>query len=185
MSMYLVSEEGAKGLRALANTCEHLRTNELRNGERDDLKNGMGKMMMNAKAMRKAHREAKVARKRAHAPYSGFKVGAALVTAKGRVYCGCNVENASYGGTVCAERVAILKAVSEGESDFHGILVVTDADRPAFPCALCLQTMAEFFRPQARIAIADLKGVVSEHRFDELLPKSFGPRQLKKARGGS
>jgi len=136
-----------------------------------------------AKAMRKAHQEAKAARKQAHAPYSEFRVGAALMTAKGKVYRGCNVENASYGGTICAERVAILKAVSEGESDFRGIIVVTDAGRPAFPCALCLQTMAEFFRPETRIAIADLKGVVSEHRFDELLPKPFGPRQLKKARG--
>lgn len=130
---------------------------------------------------RKAHQAAKKARSGAYAPYSKFKVGAALVTSTGRVYTGCNVENASYGGAVCAERVAILKAVSDGQKKFSEIVVVTDAEEPAVPCAFCLQVMAEFFAPETRILVANLKGVVSENTFKELLPRPFGPQQLKNA----
>ena len=126
----------------------------------------------------KAHAEAKKARKGAHAPYSHFQVGAGLVTKSKKIYRGCNVENASYGGTVCAERVAILKAVSEGDDEFTDIVVVTEAEVPAFPCALCLQMMAEFFRPETRIWIGDSKAIRSSHSFIELLPKPFGPREL-------
>jgi cytidine deaminase len=104
------------------------------------------------------------------------------VTSAGEIFGGCNVENASYGGTVCAERAAILKAVSEGERKFSDIIVVTDADKPAVPCALCLQTMAEFLKPEARVWIANTRRIVSEHRFSELLPKPFGPRELSDAR---
>jgi cytidine deaminase len=117
----------------------------------------------------------------AHAPYSGFQVGAGLMTKSGRIFSGCNVENASYGGTVCAERVAILSAVAQGEQEFSDIVVVTDAAQPAYPCAFCLQVMAEFFDPETKIWVANLKGIHSVHRFVELLPKPFGPRQLKVA----
>jgi cytidine deaminase len=137
--------------------------------------------MISAK-VRRAHTVAKQFRKNAYAPYSKFKVGAALVTSAGEIFGGCNVENASYGGTVCAERAAILKAVSEGERKFSDIIVVTDADKPAVPCALCLQTMAEFLKPEARVWIANTRRIVSEHRFSELLPKPFGPRELSDAR---
>jgi cytidine deaminase len=82
------------------------------------------------------------AREKAHAPYSKYKVGAALLTKSGAIYTGCNVENASYGLTVCAERVAICKAVSEGEKDFLAIAVATSNGAP--PCGACLQVMAEF-----------------------------------------
>ena len=130
----------------------------------------------------KAFRKALKAREAAHAPYSKFKVGAALVANGGEVYTGCNVENASYGGTVCAERVAIFKAVSQGSKRFTDVVVVTNAPVPAFPCALCLQVMAEFLNPRTRVWVANTKEIVSMHRFEELLPHPFGPRQLKGAR---
>lgn len=130
----------------------------------------------------KAHKVAKESRKNSYSPYSKFKVGAGLVTSSGKIYGGCNVENASYGGAVCAERVAITKAVSEGQKRFREIVVVTDSDQPAYPCAFCLQTMAEFFDPDTMIYIANTKKVVSGHRFIDLLPKPFGPKQLKEAR---
>lgn len=134
--------------------------------------------------VKKAYAQAKKIREKAYAPYSKFKVGSSLVTRGGNLIGGMNIENASYGGTVCAERVAILKAVSEGEKKFAEIVVVTDAETPAFPCALCLQTMAEFFDPATRIWIGNLSAITSMHRFDELLPKPFGPRQLKTAAKG-
>lgn len=141
----------------------------------------MAKSNLVPSKIRRALLLAKQTRKHAHAPYSGFHVGAALLANGGKLYSGCNVENASYGGTVCAERIAIFKAVSEGSSRFSDIVVVTDAAEPAFPCAFCLQVMAEFFDPGARVWIANLKGIKAVHKFGELLPKPFGPRQLKKA----
>jgi homotetrameric cytidine deaminase len=128
-----------------------------------------------------AYEKAKAVRLKAHAPYSKFQVGAALV---GRsVVTGCNVENASYGGTVCAERIAIFKGVSEGALDgVTDLVVVTDAPKPAYPCAFCLQVMAEFFDPSLRVWLGDLKGVQSMHTFGELLPHPFGPRELNGAR---
>lgn len=132
--------------------------------------------------VRQAHKAAKASRRNSYSPYSKFKVGAALITKKGRIVGGCNVENASYGGTICAERVAILKAVSEGDAKFSDIVVVTDTENPAYPCALCLQTMAEFFDPDTRVWVANLKRIHSEHRFQDLLPHPFGPRQLAGAR---
>ncbi len=130
-----------------------------------------------------AFEQAKKTRLIAHAPYSGFRVGAALLS-KDTVATGCNVENASYGGTVCAERVALFKAVSEEESKFTDIVIVTDAPEPAFPCAFCLQVMAEFFEPATRIWLGDLKKIRSVHRFEELLPHPFGPKQLNDAKTG-
>lgn len=129
----------------------------------------------------RAHKEAVAARLNAHAPYSKFQVGAAVITAKGKIVSGCNVENASYGATVCAERVAIWKAVSQGEGGISDVVVVTDSDKPAFPCALCLQVMAEFCSLEARVWIANTKEILSSHRFQELLPHPFGPSQLDEA----
>lgn len=129
----------------------------------------------------RAHKDAVSARNNAHAPYSKFKVGAALISTKGTLISGCNIENASYGATVCAERVAIWKAVSQGESSFSDVVVVTDSDQPAFPCALCLQVMAEFCEPETLIWIANTKEILGRHRFQDLLPKPFGPRQLNEA----
>ncbi len=129
-------------------------------------------------AVRRAFKAAVEARKAAHAPYSKFRVGAGLLTTTGKIFAGCNVENCSYGGTICAERTAIVKAVSEGETEFTDIVVVTDANEPAFPCGFCLQVMAEFFTDDTWIWIANTRGFKSVHSFRELVPKPFGPRQL-------
>jgi cytidine deaminase len=131
-----------------------------------------------SKDVRAAYAGAKKIRQRAYAPYSKFKVGAALVTKRGKVYLGCNVENASYGGAVCAERIAIFKAISEGERDFSDVVVVTEDAHPAFPCAFCLQIMAEFFPPDVRIWIGGPKAIHEVRAFSELLPEPFGPKQL-------
>lgn len=129
-----------------------------------------------------AYEKARATRLNSYSPYSKFKVGAALVSKSGEYITGCNVENASYGGTVCAERSAILKAVSERQTSFSDIVIVTDAAEPAFPCAFCLQVMAEFFDPETKIYLADTEQVRSVHKFKSLLPKPFGPAQLKDAK---
>jgi cytidine deaminase len=132
--------------------------------------------------VKRLHAAAVRARTHAYSPYSKFKVGAALRMSGGTVFTGCNVENASYGGTVCAERTAILKAVSEGQSKIKDLMVVTDSKNPAVPCALCLQTMAEFCQADTRVWIGNLKGIQEVARFSELLTRPFGPKQLKAAR---
>ena len=117
------------------------------------------------------------ARKRAYTPYSHYKVGAALLGKSGKVYLGCNVENASYGHTVCAERTAVLKAVSEGEREFDAIAVVTR--NGGSPCGACRQVMAEF-APDLTIYIADKNGDYRATTMGELLPDSFTPKHLEK-----
>ncbi|MBI5564420.1 MAG: cytidine deaminase [Chloroflexi bacterium] len=117
------------------------------------------------------------ARKRAYAPYSRYKVGAALLGKSGKVYLGCNVENASYSHTVCAERTAILKAISEGEREFEAIAVVTR--NGGSPCGACRQVMVEF-APELTIYIADKSGEYRATTMSELLPDSFTPKQLEK-----
>ena len=113
-------------------------------------------------------------RNNAHTPYSRFKVGAALLLADGSIRDGCNIENASYGATVCAERVAILKARSEDpEMQIQAIAVVTQSETPSPPCALCLQVMAEFCAPETPIILANTTGKRLRYRFDELLPHPF------------
>jgi len=114
---------------------------------------------------------AKESRKRAYAPYSGFKVGAVIVTEEGKIYEGANIENASYGLTICAERVALFKAVSEGERRFSAIVIYTHTDEPTYPCGACLQTLSEFTE-DLRIIIAYKKGKVSYNLY-QLLPKRF------------
>ncbi len=117
------------------------------------------------------------ARKRAYAPYSRYKVGAALLGKSGKVYMGCNVENASYSHTVCAERTAILKAVSEGELEFEAIAVVTR--NGGSPCGACRQVMVEF-APELTIYIGDKNGEYRSTTMSELLPDSFTPKHLEK-----
>ena len=118
---------------------------------------------------------AREARRHAYAPYSRFAVGAALLTRSGKVFSGANVENASVGLTICAERVAVTKAVSEGEREFEAIAVVTQ--NGASPCGACRQVLAEF-SPQMRVILADLNGHSSEWTVRDLLPASFGPADL-------
>lgn len=114
---------------------------------------------------------AKKAMEQAYAPYSGFRVGAALLTRNGKVYLGCNIENASYGATNCAERTAIFKAVSEGEREFETIAIVCSEGRKAYPCGICLQVMSEFF-PNGRVLLEDAAGM-EVYLVQELLPSAF------------
>ena len=111
------------------------------------------------------------ARERAYAPYSKFLVGAAVRAESGKIYTGCNVENASYGLTVCAERNALFNAVGAGERKFNALCVVGDTEEPISPCGACRQVMAEFKVPC--IILANLKGDVKEYTLEELLPLSF------------
>lgn len=113
-----------------------------------------------------------------YSPYSRFAVGACLIDQEGHLHTGCNVENATYGATICAERTSFLKAVSQGIRGFHGIVIVTDTEKPTPPCALCLQVMAEFCPPDFEIRIGNLKGLNSSYRFQELLTHPFGPSYL-------
>ena len=120
---------------------------------------------------------AKQARQNAHAPFSNFKVGAALRTASGKIYGGCNVENATYGLTVCAERVAIFKAISEGERQFDAIAVATDTDTLTPPCGACRQLIWEFCG-DVPVVMTNLKGQVETIRMRELFPKPFDSSNL-------
>jgi len=116
------------------------------------------------------------ARKQAYAPYSDFAVGAALLGKSGRVYTGCNVENASYGLSICAERVAVFKAVSEGERDFEAIAVVTE--KGVTPCGACRQVLMEF-GDDIQVIMADAAGEYRVLTLRELLPEAFTPENLR------
>ena len=122
---------------------------------------------------------AKEARERAYAPYSGYRVGAALLGRSGRVYTGCNVENAVYPLCICAERAAVVKAVSEGEREFVAIAVVTE--NGGSPCGSCRQTLREFGE-EIVVLIADTSGTYRETTVAALLPDSFSEADL--ASGG-
>jgi len=115
---------------------------------------------------------AKQARENAHAPYSNFRVGAALRAKSGQVYTGCNVENSTYGLTVCAERVAIFKAISEGERGFDAIAVVADTPGLTPPCGACRQLIWEFCG-DVDIILSNLKGQVEVVRTSAILPRPF------------
>ena len=120
------------------------------------------------------------ARLRSVAPFSNFLVGAALQTKAGRIFTGCNVESASYGLTVCAERVAIWKALSEGERDFTDLVIVADTEQLTPPCGTCRQIIWEFCK-HAKIVLANLRGQSEEVDIRDLLPKAFDARFLKGA----
>jgi len=121
---------------------------------------------------------ATAARLQSVAPFSNFLVGAVLQTKAGKVYTGCNVESASYGLTVCAERVAIWKALSEGERDFTDLVVVADTESLTPPCGTCRQIIWEFAK-HARIVLANLNGQSEEVSIRDLLPRAFDARFLK------
>ena len=120
---------------------------------------------------------ARQARENAHAPYSNFRVGAALRSASGRIFGGCNVENATYGLTMCAERVAIFKAVSEGERGFSAIAVVTDTEVLTPPCGACRQLIWEFCG-DIPVSMANLKGKMEVIQMKELFPRPFDDSNL-------
>ena len=115
---------------------------------------------------------ARAARENAHAPFSNFRVGAAVRSKSGRIFAGCNVENATYGLTLCAERVAIFKAVSEGERGFDAVAVVTDTETLTPPCGACRQIIWEFCG-DVEVILGNLKGQSAVHRMSALLPLPF------------
>jgi cytidine deaminase len=118
---------------------------------------------------------ARKAARNTYSPYSKFPVGAALMTAEGKVFSGCNVENASYGLTMCAERVAMLKAVSEGNQKFKALAVVGGCGKAARPCGACLQVLAEFCGPDFPVCLASLDkpGRIESLTLGDLLPHAF------------
>lgn len=117
------------------------------------------------------------ARENAFAPYSDFKVGAALETEDGKIYTGCNIENSTYGLTVCAERVALWKAISEGERKFKRIAVSSATDRPATPCGACRQLLWEF-GGDIEVILVNPQGYRESHRMLNLFPKPFDAKSL-------
>lgn len=116
-----------------------------------------------------------------YAPYSNFHVSAILVTKEGKEYSGVNIENASFGGTICAERVAITKAISEGENpkEFKEIHIICDSDKKAMPCFLCRQTFVEFFNDDVKIYVYNIFGERAVYTLDEVCPLPFSKEDLK------
>ena len=122
--------------------------------------------------------EAKKARDMAYAPYSTFQVGAALLTTDGKVYRGCNIENAAYSMCNCAERTALFKAFSEGERNFEMLAVIADTDRPVAPCGACRQVISELCPRDMKVVLTNLKGDVQQLTVEELLPGAFSKEDL-------
>ncbi|MGZ3689754.1 MAG: cytidine deaminase [Bdellovibrionota bacterium] len=132
--------------------------------------------------LKELYKMALLTREKAYSPYSGHKVGAAIRTRDGKLFTGCNVENSSYGATICAERVAIQKAVSElGRFAIREVMVVTDATPAWPPCGMCRQVVAEFASPDTLIHSANLAGDLSTSRLSEIFPNSFTPAHLGKS----
>lgn len=123
-------------------------------------------------------KEAAVARERAYVPYSKFKVGAALLTKDGKVFHGCNIENAAYSMCNCAERTALFKAWSEGEKEFLTLAVIADTERPVSPCGACRQVISELCAPEMKVILTNLQGDIQETTVKELLPGAFSPEDL-------
>jgi cytidine deaminase len=118
-------------------------------------------------------------RLRAHAPYSGFRVGAALLTADGQIITGCNVENASYGLTLCAERVAIASAVAAGQRRFRALAIAAETSPPPRPCGACLQVIAEFCSEDFPLVLVNGAGERERYRLADLLPHAFRLKTLE------
>lgn len=122
--------------------------------------------------------EAKKARENAYVPYSKFKVGAALLTKDGKVYHGCNIENAAYSMCNCAERTAIFSAYAVKDTEFESLAVVADTERPCSPCGACRQVIAELCPKDMIVYLTNLKGDVQEITVEQLLPGAFLPEDL-------
>jgi len=129
--------------------------------------------------MKKLISKAKEARKKAYAPYSGFKVGAALEAKNGKIYTGSNVENASYAVTCCAERTALVKAVSEGVKSFRRIAIVADTKEPCPPCGVCRQALYEF-APKLEVIMANTRGQAEVISLGELLTCAFHSEKMRR-----
>ena len=119
-------------------------------------------------------------RRRAYAPYSGFRVGACLKTASGSYYLGCNIENAAYTPTICAERTAVFKAVSQGEREFSAIAIISDSENPTAPCGVCRQVLAEFCPAEMPVILANNRREYVVTTLGELLPLAFTGKELGK-----
>jgi len=124
--------------------------------------------------------EANKAREFAYVPYSNFKVGAALVSKDGQVFHGCNIENAAYSMTNCAERTALFKAYSEGVTQFDSLVVVADTDGPVSPCGACRQVISELCDAEMEVVLTNLKGDILKIQVKDLLPGAFSPKDLNK-----
>lgn len=125
-------------------------------------------MEINKTLLKKAHEMTE----RAYAPYSKFRVGAALLDDNGNIFTGCNIENASYGACCCAERTAVFKAVSEGSQNFKAIAIVNSGGGETFPCGICRQVLSEF-SPDITVILEDGNGAVHSYTLSQLLPHSF------------
>lgn len=126
--------------------------------------------------------EARKAREYAYAPYSQFKVGAALLAKDGSIFHGCNVENASYGLTNCAERTAFFKAISQGVIEFEAIVITADTEVPISPCGACRQVLLEFCPTDMPVYLTNLKGDVAVTTVGQLLPSAFTSEDFSHAR---
>lgn len=141
----------------------------------------MLKVRAQSASVRQLVKAATQARKRSYSPYSKHKVGAAIRLNNGEIFTGCNIENSSYGGTVCAERTAIFKAVSEnGKIKVAEVAVVTDSKYPWPPCGFCRQVIAEFAGPEIPLYAANLQGDLRISRFGDIMPDAFTPDFLGK-----
>ena len=127
---------------------------------------------------------ARAASDRAYCPYSRFRVGAAVLTEEGAIVAGCNVENASYGLTICAERSAVFQAVAGGQAMIRGVVIFTPTPEPTAPCGACRQVLNEFGPVAEVISVCDGPGVIRT-TVAELLPDAFGPRNLEPSRSGA
>ncbi len=121
----------------------------------------------------KLYKEAQSVQKNAHAPYSGFHVASSILMNDDKIYTGVNVENASYGGTVCAERVGIFKGITEGAKSIKALLVLIKSDEPWPPCGFCLQVISEFATPETPIILMTTEKKKKEYQLKDLLPISF------------
>ena len=126
-------------------------------------------------------KEAWAVRENAYCPYSRFAVGAALSTPEGKIFTGCNVESSSYGLTICAERVALFKALSEGENNFKNISILSDAEDFCPPCGACRQVLMDF-APNIEVILLNDKGRKRIYSLADLLPEAFTPERLKRSR---
>lgn len=124
--------------------------------------------------------EAKKAREKAYTPYSNFKVGAALLTKEGKIYHGCNIENAAYSVCNCAERTALFSAYADEVHDFTSLTVIADTDRPASPCGACRQVISELCPQEMPVILTNLKGDIFETTVKDLLPGAFLAKDLEK-----
>ena len=123
---------------------------------------------------------AKIAMENAYVPYSNFRVGAAILTENDEIYTGCNIENAAFGCTNCAERTAIYKAVSEGKRKFKSIAIISDSDNFTYPCGICRQVMAELCS-NIEVIVANNKGEFKVHKFSDILPYAFTNEDLERS----